>query len=51
MHLTMAGVSVNVSELSNAAALLSAVVVGTEVTAKGTVSGTSFTAVQGSVGS
>jgi hypothetical protein len=48
--LTMAGVSVNVSGLSNAAALLAAVTVGAEVTVKGTVSGTTFTATQGSLG-
>jgi hypothetical protein len=48
--LTMAGVSVNVSGLTNAAALLAAVTVGAEVTVKGIVSGTTFTATQGSLG-
>jgi hypothetical protein len=48
--LTMAGVSVNISGLSNAAALLAAITPGSEVTVTGTVSGTTFTATQGSIG-
>ena len=48
--LTMAGVTVEVSGLANKSTLL-AVSLGTEVTVSGTVSGTAFTATQGSVGS
>ncbi len=47
--LTMAGVTVDISGLSNMAALL-AVANGTEVTVKGTMSGTTFVASQGSIG-